>query len=125
MKVLIVEDNNLIRRSYISFINLNKHELKIDDIQITCVAKLEDFSAHENTTFDLAIVDWWIEGGNSETILKKLKNNKCFASIVTGYYGEASIMSLAKDLNFDIYAKPFSSSQIKHLLEMTLKRRHE
>ena len=116
-KVLIVEDNEVIRRA----LEIQLQRRRFDVIGVSTLAVAQDYLGKDN--WDLVFVDVRLPDGEGTDILRVLQNRsvKPLVVMMTGHASIESAVACMRDGAFDYLIKPFSSDQI----DITLKKAQE
>jgi DNA-binding NtrC family response regulator len=116
-KVLIVEDNEVIRRA----LEIQLQRRRFDVIGVSTLALAQDYLGKDN--WDLVFVDVRLPDGEGTDILRVLQNRsvKPLVVMMTGHASIESAVACMRDGAFDYLIKPFSSDQI----DITLKKAQE
>jgi DNA-binding NtrC family response regulator len=113
-KIIILEDNEIIRRS----LEAQLHKRRYDVVGVSTLAAAQDYLAKDN--WDLMFVDVRLPDGEGTDLLRELQNRpvKPLVVIMTGHASVESAVACMRDGAFDYLIKPFSSDQI----DITLKK---
>jgi len=116
-KILIVEDNEVIRRA----LEMQLQRRRFDVIGVSTLAVAQDYLGKDN--WDLVFVDVRLPDGEGTDILRILQNRsvKPLVVMMTGHASIESAVACMRDGAFDYLIKPFSSDQI----DITLKKAQE
>jgi len=116
-KILIVEDNEVIRRALA--MQLQRRQFAV--VGVSTLAVAQDHLGKDN--FDLVFVDVRLPDGEGTDILRILQNRsvKPLVVMMTGHASIESAVACMRDGAFDYLIKPFSSDQI----DITLKKAQE
>jgi DNA-binding NtrC family response regulator len=116
-KILIVEDNEVIRRA----LELQLQRRQFEVIGVSTLAVAQDYLGKDN--WDLVFVDVRLPDGEGTDILRILQNRsvKPLVVMMTGHASIESAVACMRDGAFDYLIKPFSSDQI----DITLKKAQE
>ena len=116
-KILIVEDNEVIRRA----LEMQLQRRRFDVIGVSTLAVAQDYLGKDN--WDLVFVDVRLPDGEGTEILRILQNRsvKPLVVMMTGHASIESAVACMRDGAFDYLIKPFSSDQI----DITLKKAQE
>jgi len=113
-KIIILEDNDLIRRS----LEAQLHRRRYDVVGVSTLAAAQEYLAKDN--WDLMFVDVRLPDGEGTDLLRELQNRpvKPLVVIMTGHASVESAVACMRDGAFDYLIKPFSNDQI----DITLKK---
>ena len=113
-KIIILEDNDLIRRS----LEAQLHRRRYDVVGVSTLSAAQEYLAKDN--WDLMFVDVRLPDGEGTDLLRELQNRpvKPLVVIMTGHASVESAVACMRDGAFDYLIKPFSNDQI----DITLKK---
>ena len=117
MKVLIVDDEELIRNVIKEYLNLENFEVEeaSDGDEAVSLANKNDY--------DLIVMDIMMTKKDGFTALKEIKNNKNIPCIMLSARGEEYDKLIGFDLGVDDYVtKPFSPKELVARIKAVLKR---
>ena len=122
MKILIVEDSIGLVNVYQNIINniINKN-IPEEDVDIISIVNYNEYLYFKNMEFDLAIFDWNIVGGTSESIIAEAISKIDFSCFITGYANTKRVRELSKEYKIPVISKPSTELEILQLLEKAIK----
>ena len=120
-RILVIEDNATMREGMVAVIKKMGHEIaEANDGKRGLALALE-------STFDLVITDYKMEGLNGLEVLKQIKGNKPNTEviIITAYGTIDLAVQAMKEGAADLITKPFSHDELQVKVEKTLSRIEE
>jgi len=123
MKVLIVEDSLGLVQVYTGIIKHIVKKLKPNEtLEVVSVANNEEYYYFKHMGFDLAILDWNIIGGTSESIIQDAIGKIAYSYFITGYANNKRVRELSKQFNIPIMSKPSTELEIIQILERAIEK---
>ena len=116
--ILIVEDEPLLKKAYVEYLQLADDTFEIQSAE-TADTAINLFQQHK---FDICILDWWLPNGGGEAILHAIaqNSNNCKIIIASGITSHIADTYLAHELVAGILPKPFPLTDLLAHIRNTL-----